>query len=931
MALFGAVLDLAPFTTNTDSISLDSPIEAHLAWVCERIFLKPYKKQAPINDLCRPFHGAQHAGRVAVYVPILLNLLRKYGDVEALALSNYWVKLLQIAAIFHDSGREADGTDTEEWEVQSAVNLLYYLSLILKIPQTEACLLTEALYNKDYSPTKASSSYYELHCTISHSGITAFKFWAATQLKPKHLFSKILGMADCLDIMRARPVFLSRHLDFYTQYIQQDNNQKAIDDLAAIRTEIRSLIHSQGDLYGKSVPKIKIKYEHNPKELYRAIANDICKACIPQTNNLLRPALAALYNDGQLIQQNLLETVVISLPPWECKNFVEQSLVEGTLFARGIRTPAAILKKTIDKIAKLSPQDQRLNETNAHYELRKLLRTKDSPTASGQTGKSGILKRSTVLLGYGTNTYAASGLLFHTPNYNTTRNVSFVNSNSGWGKNKTLIEKPPESLREELQQLKRSIKMGGAGIKIQQYAATHNEVIMDLDKDMVLGIYYTQDSNLLNTRFSSNNGYPPHPATAVLEAVYLQKEYEQITGTHLPIYEYSSNHNFILKRPITEKEIISLWASLFADRCAEIIQQIPFELIGNDCVFTEKSLIHRIKIESSYPINPFNDYLQPLDANYEKPLAEKLEQAIAAVYHEYRLFIAVSLHHGNWVRQILLGIYQLPEWEHSRFFQKTNSEGRTALSYIRHQNMLSALQKRITPTPDDLANLQDRIILSIGIEDLYNISGIINLGCSINIRDSQGDTPLILAVKKDWLNGVDYFLRRGADPSITGQDGLTALSWAAKKGHFLIIQRLLKEPLEKVTAVNNDGSSAILHSNHLYFLELFQDKIAITPKDQEWLNKQLFIQYEHGHYNNVIRLIEFGADLGSKNKEGKSFETLVREEDKLLLVEKINTHKKLLPLNASKKGILQTLYHFFVLPEQELQDPQKQIQNWFGF
>eukprot|EP00042_Codosiga_hollandica_P059466 m.916613 g.916613 ORF g.916613 m.916613 type:complete len:185 (+) comp60166_c0_seq1:428-982(+) len=51
-------------------------------------------------------------------------------------------------------------------------------------------------------------------------------------------------------------------------------------------------------------------------------------------------------------------------------------------------------------------------------------------------------------------------------------------------------------------------------------------------------------------------------------------------------------------------------------------------------------------------------------------------------------------------------------------------------------------------------------------------------GISVDLRDQDGDTSLILATKDKWLEGVLLLIDRGADPMIRGLAGMTASRWA---------------------------------------------------------------------------------------------------------------------------------------------------------
>jgi len=52
----------------------------------------------------------------------------------------------------------------------------------------------------------------------------------------------------------------------------------------------------------------------------------------------------------------------------------------------------------------------------------------------------------------------------------------------------------------------------------------------------------------------------------------------------------------------------------------------------------------------------------------------------------------------------------------------------------------------------------------------------------INLKDSKGDTPLLIAIGNDDRDWAGFLLNKGADPNISGRDGDTPLIEASKKG-----------------------------------------------------------------------------------------------------------------------------------------------------
>ncbi|NNM58729.1 MAG: hypothetical protein HKM04_02835, partial [Legionellales bacterium] len=141
-------LNIASFMKNRDvSLRLESEIGQHAAWAFSHIYQYDYpnRKGQPASEIARIAHGIQHTSRVALYVPVFVELYRRHGDEEAKKLTAEDIKLLQIAALFHDSARENDGEDL--WDGESGVLLYFYLTRVLGVNKDKAKLIAEATAN----------------------------------------------------------------------------------------------------------------------------------------------------------------------------------------------------------------------------------------------------------------------------------------------------------------------------------------------------------------------------------------------------------------------------------------------------------------------------------------------------------------------------------------------------------------------------------------------------------------------------------------------------------------------------------------------------------------------------------------------------------------------------------------------------------------
>ena len=78
------------------------------------------------------------------------------------------------------------------------------------------------------------------------------------------------------------------------------------------------------------------------------------------------------------------------------------------------------------------------------------------------------------------------------------------------------------------------------------------------------------------------------------------------------------------------------------------------------------------------------------------------------------------------------------------------------------------------------------------------VTTLVENGASLDLQDTSGDTALIWASRGNELSIVKYLVGMGADQTIKGNSGKTALDRATEKGHAEVVA-ILKNP-EKVGA-----------------------------------------------------------------------------------------------------------------------------------
>ena len=80
-----------------------------------------------------------------------------------------------------------------------------------------------------------------------------------------------------------------------------------------------------------------------------------------------------------------------------------------------------------------------------------------------------------------------------------------------------------------------------------------------------------------------------------------------------------------------------------------------------------------------------------------------------------------------------------------------------------------------------------------GTRDRYALTFLLQRGADLNARGPDGDTPLLIAVRRNDRVFVRHLLDRGADPYVTDADGKSALAVAETLGHEDVARLLRRQ------------------------------------------------------------------------------------------------------------------------------------------
>ena len=585
-------------------ITFEAPIEEHIRWIFRTVFAHPYQEQAPIEGIMRVTHGVLHAARAALFIPVFYALCHLYQQFSfSKRLSPDELKLLQITALWHDTGRSKDGADTQESESRSAQNLYYYLTEVLGIDIATATSYKLAIVNKEV----------KAYCL-------------------QHFIAFLLHEVDCIDIIRVK-TFSAQYL-YFNQAIAKEYTM-AFNVMARLITEVRGLTMHSGDHFLVRQYDLMKCFEH--EEVW---------SCLLDLLSFERfSLLKTLYTNGVLGTKTEITAL---FPERHSDDPNIEAFHSGQLLMRGVRVPSWLYHKKT-----------RL-ESLADKEIRKMHRRPDEPTRSGRLGKFGNRERSVNLIGAGMETFSDTGFMLRDMPEKDITVCSAQGFMSGYGKKAKDLTSDRLKKYPNLPALFHHMQEGGSGYFYKSYGIelTHNEIIANLSK--VSGIVYSESSSFHRRLAFFSHQYEQHPFIPLLQAIFLRYAYAQFylqkhaeyctlfgeekgqqrlyfelgSMSKLPIYRYVSANNQLEQYPeerLSDEHVIQLWVRVFEryfEQCDKS-QLIKYDL-------TDEKQWESIKTAAVYGptkvhVHGFNDNdikCASVDSNYPPHLKAQVNQAL---------------------------------------------------------------------------------------------------------------------------------------------------------------------------------------------------------------------------------------------------------------------------------------------------------------
>ena len=143
------------------------------------------------------------------------------------------------------------------------------------------------------------------------------------------------------------------------------------------------------------------------------------------------------------------------------------------------------------------------------------------------------------------------------------------------------------------------------------------------------------------------------------------------------------------------------------------------------------------------------------------------------------------------------------------------------------------------------------------------INALVGLGTDLNVRFTEGNSYLTMAVLSRQRESVKALLRAGADINAQQDDGMSPLNIASREGCTDIVGILLDNSANMETK-DNDGCTPLYNAacnGHCDIVKVLSERGATD-------NTVLLAACVIGHFDVVRRLVDNGAKINSKSEQG---------------------------------------------------------------
>ncbi len=207
------------------------------------------------------------------------------------------------------------------------------------------------------------------------------------------------------------------------------------------------------------------------------------------------------------------------------------------------------------------------------------------------------------------------------------------------------------------------------------------------------------------------------------------------------------------------------------------------------------------------------------------------------------------------------------------------------------------------------ADIPDTLLKAIEKGNLGKVKQLIELGADLNTKNENQQTALYIAAKNNQFAILKYLIEQGADIQAKEKDNLSILHRAVESNHLSMARYLIEKGADSF-AKNNDKKTPFDRAKNKNYIELvnyfLDEKSLLEAVEKGDLKKiklltelkyayietkniqqqtALYTAVKKNHFSVVKYLVEQGANINAREKDGWSILHRAVETNKLSIVQ----------------------------------------------
>ena len=143
--------------------------------------------------------------------------------------------------------------------------------------------------------------------------------------------------------------------------------------------------------------------------------------------------------------------------------------------------------------------------------------------------------------------------------------------------------------------------------------------------------------------------------------------------------------------------------------------------------------------------------------------------------------------------------------------------------------VVSAVVCGMNATQVSMSSLDKQLLQATKYQELDEVNKLIAAGASVNTKDDEGNTPLMIASRHDFRPIAKALIRAHADVNMQDKGGNTALMQATMFG-YTGMNKLLLSAGANMSIENREGKTAMYYAKNYPKLKKIFDEMVAAQK-----------------------------------------------------------------------------------------------------